>query len=275
MLIAQITDTHIKADGKLAYGKVDTAGYLARAVEALNTLRPRPDFVVVTGDLVDFGRVDEYDRLRSLLSPLQIPYFLLVGNHDSRAELRMVFADHPYLQQDDDAFVQYTIEDWPVRVVALDTMVPRQGGGALCAQRLDWLERRLAEQPGRPTIVAMHHPPFVTGIGHMDKQGLANPAPFAAIIRRFANVERVICGHLHRDIDTRFAGTIAGTCPSVAHLVALDLREDAPSRFKLEPPGFQLHYWRDGHGLRTHTAFIGDFAGPYRFFDEAGALIDG
>jgi Icc protein len=273
MLLAQITDTHIKADGKLAYGKVDTAAYLARAVEALNALRPRPDLAIVTGDLVDFGRVVEYVRLRALLAPLEIPYFLTVGNHDAREELRAVFHDHACLRQGGD-FVQYTIEDWPVRVIAVDTMVPRQGGGALCAQRLDWLERRLAEQPGRPTIIAMHHPPFVTGIGHMDKQGLADAAPFAAIVGRFANVERIICGHLHRDIQVRFAGTVAGTCPSVAHQVALDLRDDAPSRFKLEPPAYQLHYWRDGHGLRTHTAFIGDFAGPYPFYDAEGALLD-
>src|SRR5687768_4699593 len=102
MLLAQITDTHIKADGKLAYGKVDTAGHLARAVEALNALHPQPDLIVVTGDLVDFGRVDEYERLRALLSPLRVPYFLLIGNHDSRAELREVFKDHPYLRQGGD-----------------------------------------------------------------------------------------------------------------------------------------------------------------------------
>lgn len=273
MLLAQITDTHIKADGKLAYGKVDTAAHLARAVEALNALTPRPDLAIVTGDLVDFGRVDEYERLRALLAPLQIPYFLVVGNHDARDELRAVFKDHAYLRQGDD-FVQYTIENWPVRVVAIDTMVPGQGGGALCARRLDWLEHRLSEQPDRPTIIAMHHPPFVTGIGHMDKLGLEDASGLARVVARFGNIERIICGHLHRDIQVRFAGTVAGTCPSVAHQVALDLRDDAPSRFKLEPPGFQLHYWRDAHGLRTHTAFIGDFAGPYPFYDAEGALID-
>ena len=274
MLLAQITDTHIKADQKLAYGKVDTAGHLARAVEALNALHPRPDLVVITGDLVDFGRTDEYQRLRALLAPLQIPFFLVVGNHDARAELRAVFDDHAYLRQGGE-FIQYAIEDWPMRIVAIDTMVPMQGGGTLCPQRLDWLHRTLAQQPRRPTIIAMHHPPFVTGIGHMDKIGLADASGLARIVAQFPNIERIICGHLHRDIHVRFAGTVAGTCPSVAHQVALDLRDDAPSRFMLEPPGFQLHYWRDGHGLRTHTGFIGDFAGPYRFFDETGALIDG
>jgi Icc protein len=273
MLLAQITDTHIKADGTLAYGRVDTAGHLAAAVAALNVLQPRPDLAIVTGDLVDFGRVDEYERLRSLLSPLQIPYLLVVGNHDARAELRTVFKDHAYLRHGGD-FVQYAIEDWPVRIVAVDTMVPMQGGGTLCAERLDWLDRTLAQRPGRPTIVAMHHPPFVTGIGHMDRIGLSDSTGLARVVSRYPNIERIICGHLHRDIQVRFAGTVAGTCPSVAHQVALDLRDDAPPHFKLEPPGFQLHHWRDGHGLRTHTAFIGNFAGPYPFFGDGGAPID-
>lgn len=44
---------HIKAPGELAYGKVDTAAALTRCVAALNALTPRPDLVVISGDLVD------------------------------------------------------------------------------------------------------------------------------------------------------------------------------------------------------------------------------
>ena len=41
----------------------------------------------------------------------------------------------------------------------------------------------------------------------------------------------------------------------------------------MEPPAYQLHQWHPDHGLVSHTAFIGDFDGPYPFFDGAG-LID-
>jgi hypothetical protein len=85
-------------------------------------------------------------------------------------------------------------------------------------------------------------------------------------------VARVIAGHLHRPIVCQFGGTVASVCPSPAHLVALDLSPDAPDNFVMEPPGFQLHMQTDG-GLVTHTAYIGDFAGPYPF-REAGRLID-
>jgi hypothetical protein len=81
-------------------------------------------------------------------------------------------------------------------------------------------DRTLAEAPGRPTVVAMHHPPFVTGIGHMDRVGLSGSEALAQVIARHPQVERIIAGHLHRPITVRFAKTVAGTCPSPAHRAA-------------------------------------------------------
>ena len=271
MLLCQITDTHIKAEGKLAYGIVDTAGFLERCVAHVLKLPQQPDAVIMTGDLVDYGRADEYALLRELLAPLTMPLYLLPGNHDERAQLRASFPDHPYLHQWP-PFVQYAIDDLPVRIVALDTVVPLQGGGQLCAERLAWLDRTLAARPGVPTVVAMHHPPFVTGIGHMDKVGLEGIEPLRAVIARHPQVERVIAGHLHRPITVRFGGTVASTCPSPAHQVVLDIAPDARDDYILEPPAFQLHWW-NGSTLVTHTAYIGEFDGPYPF-RVGGQLID-
>jgi 3',5'-cyclic AMP phosphodiesterase CpdA len=272
MILAQISDLHIKAEGKLSYRVVDTAGMLARCVEHIRGLKQRPALVVATGDLVDFGRPEEYRTLRELLEPLDLPLYLLPGNHDDRAALRRAFPDHVYLRQWE-PFVQYAIDDWPVRIVALDTVIPEQSGGELCCARLDWLDRTLRAAPDKPTVVVMHHPPFATWIGHMDKIGLADSAGLAAVIAQHPQVERVLCGHLHRPIQVRFAGTLASTCPSPAHQVALDLAPDAPSRFAMEPPGYQLHAWNVATGLVSHTAFIGEFAGPYPFYD-GDKLID-
>ena len=110
MLIAQITDTHIKPDGALAYRRVDTAGFLARAVDHLLHLDPRPDVVLATGDLVDGGTAEEYQRLRWLLAPLPMPVYLIPGNHDDRENLRRVFDHHRYLPRDG-SFIQYTVEE--------------------------------------------------------------------------------------------------------------------------------------------------------------------
>jgi 3',5'-cyclic AMP phosphodiesterase CpdA len=264
MLIAQITDLHILPQGELAYGRVDTAACLARAVSRLLTMEPRPDLVVATGDLVDAGSAREYAHLRRLLAPLELPLYLLPGNHDSRDGLRAAFPDHNYLPQSG-TFLQYCIEDWPVRLIALDTIIPGEPGGRLCDERLAWLSDRLSEQTDRPTLIMMHHPPFATGIGHMDHMGLAEPEALAAILRRHSNVARVICGHDHRSIQAGFAGTIASVAPSTAHQVMLDLTTDAEARYVLEPPGFHLHLWRAGYGMVTHAAFVDRYPGPYPF----------
>jgi 3',5'-cyclic AMP phosphodiesterase CpdA len=271
MIIAQITDTHIRPAGRLAYRKVDTTAYLTRAVQHLLGLDPRPDVVVATGDLVDAGRPDEYRRLRALLTPLTMPVYLVPGNHDDRGALREVFADHAYLPRT--GFVQYVVEGFPVRLVALDTLVPGQPGGLLCAERLAWLDARLAEAPERPTLIFMHHPPFRTGIHHMDAMGLAGGDAMRDVVARHRQVEAVVCGHLHRPIQVRWGGTIASTAPSTAHQVALDLRDHGPAEFVLEPPACQLHVWTPGVGLVSHTSYVGDFDGPHPFF-EHGRLID-
>jgi 3',5'-cyclic AMP phosphodiesterase CpdA len=272
VLLAQISDLHIKTERRLAYRRVDTAGCLARAVEHLCALRPRPDVVLATGDLVDAGLREEYERLRALLAPLPMPVYLIPGNHDDRDALRAVFGgDHPWLPRR--GFLQYVVEDWPLRLVALDTLVPGQGGGRLCEARRGWLAARLDEAPARPTVILMHHPPFPTGIRHMDALGLEAPEAVAAIVARHPQVERVLCGHLHRPIQVRWAGTLAMTAPSTAHQVVLDLAAGGPAAFALEPPALLLHLWREGTGLVTHTAYVGAFEGPYPFY-EGGRLID-
>jgi 3',5'-cyclic AMP phosphodiesterase CpdA len=271
MLLAQISDLHIKPQRRLAYGVVDTATMLERCVEAILALPQRPDAVIATGDLVDLGQPEEYGLLRELLAPLSsIPLYLLPGNHDQRKSLRASFPDHDYLRQHD-MFVQYVIEDHDLRIVALDTVIPGHLSGNLCAERLAWLDRTLKHSKC-PTVVALHHQPFTTGIGHMDRIALANADDLAKVLQRHEHVERVIAGHVHRLITCRFGGTIASVCPSPAHLVALDLSTEAPDQFMMEPPGFQLHVQTDS-GLVTHTVYIGDFDGPYPFWKD-GKLID-
>jgi Icc protein len=72
----------------------------------------------------------------------------------------------------------------------------------------------------------------------------------------------------------RFGGTIASAVPAPAHQVALDLREDAPSAFMLEPAAFALHHYDAATGLVTHHAYVDRSEGPYPFYEPEGALID-
>jgi len=259
MVVAQITDMHVSTPGSRPDRVFRTAEHLERAVDHLNGLPLRPDLVLATGDLVDHGSPEEYERLRAILARLAMPAYLIPGNHDDRTNLRAAFERHDYLGGAG-AFMQYTIEDWPLRLVALDTLVPGSGGGRLCPERLAWLDERLREAPERPTLVFMHHPPFVTGIAAMDGMGLDGIEALATVIRRHPQVERIVAGHIHRPIVRRFAGTVACTCPSTAHQLGLDLPPQTRLTVAMEPPAAMIHCWLgDGAGLVSHLSVIGSY----------------
>lgn len=271
MLIAQISDLHIKPEGRLAYKRVDTAAFLARCVERLNALRPSPDVVLATGDLVDAGRPEEYARLRRILAPLRMPVFLIPGNHDARGPLRTEFADHAYLHGDG-AFLHYAIESFPVRLIGLDTLDEGKHTGLMCAERLAWLDAALSAGRGKPTLIFMHHPPFASGIPWMDGFGLAGAEAMAEVVARNPQVERIACGHQHRPVTLRWAGTVASIAPGVAHQVALQL-EPGAGHFVMEPAACQLLLWRPGTGLVAHQLYLDPMPEPFPLRDASPRVV--
>ena len=263
--IVQLTDLHVRPLGVPAYRVAETNMLTERALRAVAALRPAPDAVIVTGDLTDCGLASEYALLRGMLARwLRCPVHLVPGNHDRREVLLRELPGTP----SHDGFVQYAVDTLPVRLVMLDTVVPGAGHGALCPARLDWLDRTLAAVPDTPTMIGMHHPPFTCGIAHMDAIALRDPAGFAGVLARHRQVQRVVCGHHHRPVTAALGTAIASICPSVAHQVELDLADDAPAAFVMEPAGFQVHRWRAETGFVTHTACVEAFPGPFPFLPD-------
>jgi 3',5'-cyclic AMP phosphodiesterase CpdA len=271
MLIAQITDLHVVAHDQLCYGRVATNAQLQEVIAHINTLMPRPDVVIASGDLTDHGTPEEYAALRDLLRALLPPVYLIPGNHDHRDVFLKAFADHAYLPHPGAPFAQYAIEEYPVRLVGLDTTILGRAHGELCAERLAWLEATLHAEPQRPTVIFMHHPPFRTGIRGMDAFGLYGGRQMEAIVARHAQVVRVICGHIHRSIQVAWGGTIACTAPSTCHQVALNLQETETRMIDLvlEPRAVQLHLLDARYGLVSHLSYVG---GDYETFSPVTAF---
>jgi 3',5'-cyclic-AMP phosphodiesterase len=255
MLIAQISDSHLRARGVRLFGAVDTYGALTRAVDAILGLDPRPDAVIHTGDLVNDGDEADHAALAELIARLPMPFCAVPGNHDRRELLREALAATGRVAPEGPLTVCADVG--PVRLVGLDTLVEGEAGGRIGADQLSWLDSVLADAPDRPILVFLHHPPFATGIGFMDRIMLADHERLAGVIGRHPQVGLVACGHVHRMIQTRFAGTIAMIAPGVAHQVVLDLRADAPARWIAEPPAMLLHRWTPQAGFVSHLACLG------------------
>ncbi len=236
----------------------------AAAIAQLNALDPRPDLVLLSGDLVDKGEAAEYATLRRLLRALDAPVLVIPGNHDEREAFRAAFADHAYLPSA--GAMNYAVGDrGPVRVVALDVTLPGLHNGAVGETAARWLDKALAAEPRRPTIVMMHQPPFETGVPYLDDYLCRDGGRVAEVVSRHAHVERIVCGHVHRFMQLRFGGTMLCTAPSTTTAIALRLKPDAQPASHVEPPAILLHHWRPDVGLITHFVPIGVFPGPYPF----------
>ena len=260
MLIAQLTDIHIGFDPEEEPEELNLRRFratLARLLAGPN----RPDMLVVSGDITDNGDVESFEDAAALLEACPFPVWPMVGNHDSREGLFRAFPN----VRGEGGFVHYAVDAGGLRLILLDTLEPGRHGGAFCGARAKWLADELAAHPDTPTVIFMHHPPVVSGIDWMD------PAPDEGWVRRFGaaveeqrHIRAIHCGHLHRPLATTFRGIPLHVTPSVAPLVALDLRAidpDAPDGRDLittEPPTYALHRW-DGETLVTHYERVSDW----------------
>lgn len=243
MIIAQISDTHIDVDGPRGAVRRDN---LERCVAAINRFDPLPDVVIHTGDLSQNGKPAEYELAKEVLGRLRSPLLVAVGNRDDRDSLRAAFlADR--VSPSATPFVQYSLDDFPVRLIAVDTKSEHGNKGEFCRHRSDALRAVLAEDTAKPTMVFMHHPPFEVreskypfqfddwaAVGRMERA--LDGAP---------QVAAIFCGHTHRDTGGKLGAVPVTSMPSVA----VDLRlSPEPAAFD-SAPLYKLHRFEPGHGF--------------------------
>jgi 3',5'-cyclic-AMP phosphodiesterase len=244
-LLAQLSDLHIGAE----WVDEDPGAGLAAAVASVRSMRPRPDAVLVSGDLAENAADAEYERVRELLAPLEAPLYVLPGNHDERRALHRHF-DIPGADREP---VQSSVELGALRLVVLDTTRPGEDPGALDGERLGWLDAELATQPQLPTLLAMHHPPLSTGVPAWDEIGLpaADRRALGEVVARHRQVRRLVAGHVHRTITGELAGRAVLTVPSTYVQARLNLGSEE-IELAAEPAGFAVHAVLDGE-LISHV----------------------
>lgn len=270
MLIAQITDLHLGARKGKAYQNTER---LRKTVEDIKQINPRPDIIIVTGDLVERGDLKSYSTLRTEVVGVEIPTYFAMGNHDNRIAFSSNFPESEF----NNGFLQYSIDMASLRIIVLDTSEPGRHGGAFCEARAKWLEAELASAPEKPTLIAMHHPPTDIGIPWLTASDEEEwTKRFASIVSSYNNIVHIISGHIHRPIFKRFAGTTLSIASAVGPQVKLDLSKidsgtpDGRVLLEHERPGYALHHW-DGKAITTHNVVVG--IKPMIYYDQAHAHI--
>jgi 3',5'-cyclic AMP phosphodiesterase CpdA len=246
MLIAQISDTHILARSSDDVVGAKRADNLRRCVADIN--RQRVDAVIHTGDSVHHGAPEEYAHLREIVAELEAPLFLTPGNRDRHPALRAAFDTFQYLPRNGD-FLHYAIDDYALRLVALDSVAAGERKGVFCSERLAWLNETLAREPKKRTVLFIHHPPFDIGDEYVGGYRRSRDAEdLAETVRRHPQVERLLCGHVHWSHRESWGGTIATTMPSVA----VDLRKGVDPALE-DAPLYVLHSFSQARGLVSRT----------------------
>jgi len=246
-LLIQLTDTHILPPGEVLYGSIDTALHLKKTVAEINRMRPRPEAVLITGDLVDRGDETSYRHFINLISPLEMPVYVIPGNHDDPETMARLFADTPCFPVADSTY-QYIISDFPFNILALNTKSDSTELPELHKERLNWLKQQL-DQSDKPILIALHHPPMKTGIELIDMGGEEWFQDLKTLLAGYDQVKLLICGHCHTDLCGRIGNVPVYMAPATSHqLIASRGLTIAPSTV-IRSARPTLHHFIDGNFL--------------------------
>ena len=246
MIIAQISDSHIDPESDKLKDRLTD---LRRVVDNINILDPAPDIVIHTGDIVHNGTQEKYDLALTILRDVIAPLHVCPGNRDDRDLISKNFHTGRTITSSS-KFLQYSIDNYPVRLIALDTICATSNMGDYCQERANTLSAILTEEPEKPTALFMHHPPFkIVGSKYpFQFENWDTVDYLAGVLKKNDQVKHLFCGHTPRNSIGQILGIPASTSPSIA----IDLRLGESSNGAELQPVYQIHKF-DGTRFKSKT----------------------
>lgn len=251
MIIAQISDTHLALHTPDARQRIDD---LERVIADINALDPAPDVIIHTGDVVQNGRPEEYAEAIRILTAARAPIYALVGNKDDRRNFRAAFAPDLYFGPDSE-FVEYVVEDYPVRLIMLDTLNLGSNKGEFSPERAQHLIDMIDVEDIRSIAVFAHHPPFEVLVGP-DPLNFETRQMMEHLRTALQHSERVVAvfsGHVHRGTSGYVGNIRASVMPSVA----TSLRKGEYPPHLIHRPIYHVHSFDPVWGFSTQSQIVG------------------
>jgi 3',5'-cyclic AMP phosphodiesterase CpdA len=251
MIIAQISDTHIALDTLDAEQRMSD---FECTIADINALHPPPAVIIHTGDVVHNGRSDEYAEAVRVLGKAQAPVYVIPGNKDDRTNLRAAFSEFGYLSRDS-AFIDYSVEDYAVRLIAVDTLNTESNKGDFCADRTGRLIKMINAEGSKPIAVLAHHPPFEVKVGPdpINFETTEMMELLQQALRHSGRVIAVFSGHVHRST----AGHVDGIPAMVAPCIATTLRKGEYPPHMKNRPVYYVHRFDPAWGFITEARIVG------------------
>ena len=237
-VVAQISDLHFRDDAD-QHARIDAAmAYLNDRCGGAD----RIDALLVTGDLTDDGRLEQYrEAERHIVT--DVPTLVLLGNHDDRAAYRRVTRPDdggaPY------APVNSALSLDGLLLLGLDSSIPGRPDGDLSDDTLDWASAQMDAAGEVPVLVAFHHPPAPVGMPFMDSIRMVDPERLEALTERHPNIVGFVCGHIHSASARMFAGRPLVMAPGISSTLNLPFEGDEVLN-DTQPPGIAFHLIGDG-----------------------------
>ncbi|QXO65850.1 MULTISPECIES: 3',5'-cyclic-AMP phosphodiesterase [Morganella] len=206
--ILQITDTHLFAGETDTLLGINTLNSYHAVLDAIAKQQLPADLIAATGDLVQDQTTRAYQRFTDGIARLPAPCVWLPGNHDYQPSMAKELAAAGISSSK-----QVLLgEQW--QILLLDSQVQGVPHGELSDDQLIWLDNCLAQQPGRHTVVMLHHHPLTSGCTWLDQHSLRNSHMLAEVLTRYQNIEAILCGHIHQDMDVMWNGIRILATPS-------------------------------------------------------------
>jgi 3',5'-cyclic AMP phosphodiesterase CpdA len=190
---AQISDSHI---GFSKEPNRDVTATLRVAIDRINALKERPEFLVHTGDLTHLSRPDEFDTCAEVVKGFKGETFYVPGEHD-------LFTDEgkSYLERhgkDTQGTGWRSFDHKGVHFVGLVNVMNLKAGklGVLGQQQLDWLKKDVGGLGESTPIVVFAHVPLWT-VYEKWGWGTEDGAQALELLKRFGSVT-VLNGHVHQ-----------------------------------------------------------------------------
>ncbi|MDX3262155.1 metallophosphoesterase [Streptomyces sp. MI02-2A] len=243
----QISDSHIGFQGP---ANTDVTGSFAEAINQVNSLGFRPDFVMHSGDLTHLSTAGQFDQVRQMMTSLRTDrVFTVPGEHDSIGDAgrayRQMFAGGTL----GDGW--YSFDTHGVHFIALVNTLSLEKLGHLGNDQIEFVRRDLSGlSSDTPVVIFSHIPLFAM----YPRWGWStdDALKVIALLRRFASVT-CLNGHVHQ-LFTKTEGNITfHSATTTAYPLPKPGRAPAPT-----PQVVPARQLKDALGIRTVGYHQGD-----------------